>query len=141
MVKKPLSYRYHAEKDITLKGNTQRGITQRANTQKGITQRANTQKGITQRGNTQKCRMQRGNTQKGITRDTSMIVAFLVFIPFNVVLFFTNFDWVCFRFDLTLFPFRLLNFVINIPSYLSDREIVEKSGLLNPNICLMMVMK
>ena len=78
---------FHAEKDITLKGNTQRGITQRANTQKGITQRGNTQKGITQRGNTQKCRMQRGNTQKGITRDTSMIVAFLVFLPFNVVLF------------------------------------------------------
>ena len=31
--------------------------------------------------------------------------------------FFTNFDLVYFRFDLTLFTFRLLNFVINIPSY------------------------
>ena len=33
-LKKPLSYRYHVEKGITLKGNTQRGITQRGNTQK-----------------------------------------------------------------------------------------------------------
>ena len=32
-------------------------------------------------------------------------------------LFFTNFDLVYFRFDLTLFTFRLLNFVIDIPSY------------------------
>ena len=30
--------------------------------------------------------------------------------------FFTNFDSVYFRFDLTLFTFRLLNFVIDIPS-------------------------
>ena len=30
---------------------------------------------------------------------------------------FTNFDSVYFRFDLTLFTFRLLNFVIDIPSY------------------------
>ena len=39
--------------------------------------------------------------------------AFLVFLPF-----FTNFDSVYFRFDLpvTLFTFRLLNFVIDIPS-------------------------
>ena len=29
---------------------------------------------------------------------------------------FTNFDSVYFRFDLTLFTFRLLNFVIDIPS-------------------------
>ena len=42
-----------------------------------------------------------------------MIVAFLVFLPF-----FTNFDSVYFRFDLpvTLFTFRLLNVVIDIPS-------------------------
>ena len=32
-------------------------------------------------------------------------------------LLFTNFDSVYFRFDLTLFNFRLLNFVIEIPSY------------------------
>ena len=32
---------------------------------------------------------------------------------------FTNFDSVYFRFDLTLFTFRLLNFVIDIPSYKS----------------------
>ena len=31
--------------------------------------------------------------------------------------FFTNFDLVYFRFDLTLFTFRLLNIVIDIPSY------------------------
>ena len=30
---------------------------------------------------------------------------------------FINFDSVYFRFDLTLFTFRLLNFVIDIPSY------------------------
>ena len=47
-----------------------------------------------------------------------MMVAFLAFLPFNVVFFFfTNFDSVYFRFDLTLFTFRLLNFVIDIPSY------------------------
>ena len=34
ILKKPLSYRYHAEKGITLKGNKQRGITQTANTKK-----------------------------------------------------------------------------------------------------------
>ena len=33
--------------------------------------------------------------------------------------FFTNFDSVYFRFDFTLFTFRLLNFVIDIPSSLS----------------------
>ena len=65
-LKRQLSYRCHAEKGITQKGNTQRGnaekvITQRANTQKRITQR-----GITQRANTQKDITQRGNTQKGI---------------------------------------------------------------------------
>ena len=38
--KRPLSYRYHAEKGITLKGNTQKGITQRGNTQKGNTQKS-----------------------------------------------------------------------------------------------------
>ena len=32
-------------------------------------------------------------------------------------LFFTNFDSAYFRIDLTLFSFRLLNFVIDIPSY------------------------
>ena len=48
-----------------------------------------------------------------------MIVAFLVFLRFSVVFFFTNFDSVYFRFDLTLFTFRLLNFVIDIPSYQS----------------------
>ena len=69
ILKKKLSYRYHAEKGITakgitLKGNTQRGITQKANTQKGITQKGITQKGITQRANTQKGITQRGNTQK-----------------------------------------------------------------------------
>ena len=37
-------------------------------------------------------------------------------LPFSVVFFFTNFDSVYFRFDLTLFTFRLLNFVIDIPS-------------------------
>ena len=47
-----------------------------------------------------------------------MIVAFLVFLPFTVVFFFfTNFDLVYFRFDLTIFTFRLLNIVIDIPSY------------------------
>ena len=50
-------------------------------------------------------------------RDTYMIVAFLVFLPFTVVFFFTNFDTVYFRFHSTLFIFRLLNFVIDIPSY------------------------
>ena len=49
-------------------------------------------------------------------RDTYMIVALLVFLPFTVV-FFTNFDSVYFRFDLNLSTFRLLNFVIDIPSY------------------------
>ena len=39
ILKKPLSFRYHVEKGIRLKGNTQRGTTQR-----GITERANTQK-------------------------------------------------------------------------------------------------
>ena len=48
-------------------------------------------------------------------RDTYMIVAFLVFLSFSVV-FFTNFETVYFRFDLTLFTFRLLKFVIDIPS-------------------------
>ena len=45
-----------------------------------------------------------------------MIVAFLVFLPFSVVFFFANFDSVYFRFDLTLFTLRLLNFAIDIPS-------------------------
>ena len=55
-------------------------------------------------------------------RDTYMIVAFLVFLPFRVVFFFfTNFDSVYFRFDLTLFTFRLLDFVIDIPSYFGKR--------------------
>ena len=35
---------------------------------------------------------------------------------------FTNFDSVYFRFDLTLFTFRLLNFVIDIPSYQDGRK-------------------
>ena len=48
--------------------------------------------------------------------DTYMIVAFLVFLPFSVIFFFANFDSVYFRFDLTLFTLRLLNFVIDIPS-------------------------
>ena len=44
-----------------------------------------------------------------------MIVAFLVFLSFRVVFFFfTNFDSVYFRFDLSLFTYRLLNFVIDI---------------------------
>ena len=59
--KRPLSYRYYAEKGITLKGNTQRGITQRANTQKGSTER-----GITQKGNTQK-----GIAKKAICKGAS----------------------------------------------------------------------
>ena len=50
-----------------------------------------------------------------------MIVAFLVFLPFTVLFFFTNFDSVYFRFDLTLFTFRLLDFVIDIPSYFCKR--------------------
>ena len=50
-----------------------------------------------------------------------MIVGFLVFLPFTVGFFFTNFDSVYFRFDLTLFTFRLLNFVIDIPSYYDAR--------------------
>ena len=50
-----------------------------------------------------------------------MIVAFLVFLPFSVVFFFTNFDSVYFRLDLTLFAFRLLNFVIDIPLYTSAK--------------------
>ena len=61
-LRKPLSYRYHAEKGITLKANTQRGITQR-----GITQGANTQKGITQRGITHHAKRQyakRHNTKR-----------------------------------------------------------------------------
>ena len=47
---------------------------------------------------------------------------FVVFLPFSVVFFFfTNFDSVCFRLDLTLFTFRLLNFVIDIPLYTSAK--------------------
>ena len=45
-----------------------------------------------------------------------MIVAFLVFLLFSVVILFTNFDSVYFRFDLTLSTLMLLNFVIDIPS-------------------------
>ena len=64
-ITKPISYRYHAEKGITVKGiilrgSTQGGITQRGNAQKGITQIANMQKGITQKGN---AKIQ-GNLQK-----------------------------------------------------------------------------
>ena len=64
-ITKPISYRYHAEKGITIKGiilrgSTQGGITQRGNAQKGITQRANMQKGITQKGNAKI----KGNLQK-----------------------------------------------------------------------------
>ena len=51
--------------------------------------------------------------------DTSMTVAFSVFLPFNVVLFFTNFDSVSFRFDFTLFTFGLLNTIRDIPPYYS----------------------
>ena len=47
-------------------------------------------------------------------RDTYMLL-FLVFLPFTVVVFFTSFDSVYARFDLTLFTLRLLNFVIDIP--------------------------
>ena len=62
-----------------------------------------------------------------------MIVAFLVFLPFTVLFFFTNFDSVYFRFDLTLFTFRLLDFVIDIPSYFCKRtkrinETVKRLG-------------
>ena len=48
-----------------------------------------------------------------------MIVVFLVLLPFTMgfLFFFTNFDSVYFRFDLTPSPFRLLNFVIDVPSY------------------------
>ena len=46
--------------------------------------------------------------------------------------FFTNFDSVYVRFDLSLFTFRLLNFVIDIPSYLGASSwmnwIVNKDG-------------
>ena len=64
-ITKPISYRYHAEKGITVKGiilrgSTQGRITQRGNAQKGITQRANMQKGITQKGNAKI----KGNLQK-----------------------------------------------------------------------------
>ena len=45
--------------------------------------------------------------------DTQMIVAFYRGFFF----FFTNLDSVYFRFDLTLFTFRLLNFVIDIAPY------------------------
>ena len=45
---------------------------------------------------------------------------------------FTNFDSVYFRFDLTLFTFRLLNFVIDIPSYLSSHiVIINKNHFVN----------
>ena len=43
-----------------------------------------------------------------------MIMAFLVFLPFTMAFFLTSFDLVYFRFDLTLFTFRLL---IDKPSY------------------------
>ena len=43
---------------------------------------------------------------------------------------FTNFDSVYFRFDLTLFTFRLLNFVIDIPSYKTvTQRIVSRSSI------------
>ena len=49
---------------------------------------------------------------------TYMIVVFWYFFLFPFISsFFTNFDTVYFRFDLTLYTFRLLNFVIDIPSY------------------------
>ena len=41
---------------------------------------------------------------------------------------FTNFDSVYFRFDLTLFTFRLLNFVIDIPSYLNVYSMGKQNG-------------
>ena len=47
-----------------------------------------------------------------------LIVAFLSISSSYRGLSFTTFDSVYFRFDLTLFTFRLLNFVIDIPSYL-----------------------
>ena len=45
-----------------------------------------------------------------------MIVVFSVLLLFSVAFLFTNFDSVYFRFNLTLFTLRLLNFVIDIPS-------------------------
>ena len=54
-ITKPISYRYHAEKGITVKG-----IILRGSTQGGITQRGNAQKGITQIGNAKI----KGNLQK-----------------------------------------------------------------------------
>ena len=70
-ITKPILYRYHVEKGITVKGiilkvSTQRGITQRGKAQKGITQRCNTQRGITQRANMQKGITQKGSMQRGI---------------------------------------------------------------------------
>ena len=48
---------------------------------------------------------------------------------------FTNFDSVYFRFDLTLFTFRLLNFVIDIPSYHSPVKVQNTaSGILGSEL-------
>ena len=45
--------------------------------------------------------------------DAYMIVAFQYFFLLPWSFFFTSFDSVCFRIDLILFTFRLLNFVID----------------------------
>ena len=50
-------------------------------------------------------------------RDTYMIVAFFSISSFYRGLFFTSFASVYTRFDLTLFTLRLLNVVIDIPSW------------------------
>ena len=55
--KKPLWYRYHAEK---------------GNTEEGITQRSNTQKNSTQRSITQKCIEKKEICKTGITREVSL---------------------------------------------------------------------
>ena len=47
---------------------------------------------------------------------------------------FTNFDSVYFRFDLTLFTFRLLNFVIDTPSY---RPPARRPSAPQENQCLL----
>ena len=56
-----------------------------------------------------------------------MIVAFFVFLPFSVVSFFTNFDSLYFRFDLSLFTYRLLNFVIDVnPHKIQPQRLIWK---------------
>ena len=52
-------------------------------------------------------------------RDTYMIVAFSVLLPF-IVVFFCQLWLSIFQIWLTLFTLKLLNFVIDIPSYISD---------------------